>query len=117
MRVGGVKHYRKDQWDTLSKESYKGKVDISFDEEHFQISDNCGGIPRGVSINSAFRMWRHDAERDKDLPTVGVYGIGMKRAIFKMGEEAQVSSNTNDTCYRVKLPRSGCLMTVTGSCH
>jgi len=84
---------------------YKGfEVEISFDESHFMISDNCGGIPRDVARKSAFRMGRHDAERDKDIPTVGVYGIGMKRAIFKMGEDAAVfSSPTGEAGYVVNI--------------
>ncbi|MBY8286715.1 ATP-binding protein [Vibrio fluvialis] len=81
------------------------EVDISFDEEHFRISDNCGGIPKEVALQSAFRMGRHDSERDKDLPTVGVYGIGMKRAIFKMGEDTSVGCNTENGCYRVDISK------------
>lgn len=81
------------------------EVEISFDEEHFRISDNCGGIPRKVALESAFRMGRHDSERDKNLPTVGVYGIGMKRAIFKMGEDAYVFCNTEEGCYRVEISK------------
>ncbi|CAI0899379.1 Uncharacterised protein [Serratia marcescens] len=83
---------------------YKGfKVDISFSPEHFNITDNCGGIPRDVAIKSAFRMGRHDNDRDKDLPTVGVYGIGMKRAIFKMGEESTVACKTDEGSYKVEI--------------
>lgn len=83
---------------------YKGfKVDISFSSEHFKITDNCGGIPRDVAIKSAFRMGRHDNDRDKDLPTVGVYGIGMKRAIFKMGEESTVACKTDEGSYKVEI--------------
>lgn len=86
------------------EEPYKDfKVRISFDSEHFQISDNCGGIPKNVAIKSAFRMGRHDSERDKDLPTVGVYGIGMKRAIFKMGEDSVVTCNTQEGSYKVEI--------------
>lgn len=85
---------------------YEGfEVYISFDERHFRISDNCGGIPRQVALESAFRMGRHDSDRDKDLPTVGVYGIGMKRAIFKMGEDAFVFCNTEKGCYRVEISK------------
>lgn len=92
--------------DNSGSTPYEGfKVDISFDEEHFRISDNCGGIPKQVALESAFRMGRHDSERDKDLPTVGVYGIGMKRAIFKMGEDASVFCNTQNDCYEVEISK------------
>lgn len=69
---------------------------IDFDGEKFTITDNCGGIPRDLAETYAFRMGRADQNRDPELPTVGVYGIGMKRAIFKMGRAASVISQPQD---------------------
>ena len=66
------------------KKPYEGfKAEIAFDKNSFSISDNCGGIPWDLH-NYAFRMGKDDQNRDDNLPTVGVYGIGMKRAIFKI---------------------------------
>lgn len=97
---------RKLNGDNSGSKPYAGfEVNISFDQEHFKIADNCGGIPRQVALDSAFRMGRHDSERDKDLPTVGVYGIGMKRAIFKMGEDATVFCNTDNGSYKVEISK------------
>lgn len=76
---------------------------ITFDQSRFNIADNCGGIPKGVALERAFRMGRPDKETDKDIPTVGVYGIGMKRAIFKMGKEASVTSYREDGSYSVTI--------------
>ncbi len=39
--------------------------------------------------------------RDADLPTIGMYGIGMKRAIFKMGRDAVVHSRHTDGAFSV----------------
>jgi hypothetical protein len=39
--------------------------------------------------------------RDADLPTIGMYGIGMKRAIFKMGRDAVVHSYPHDGAFSV----------------
>lgn len=87
-----------------SEKPYKGyEAKIDFDESHFAIRDNCGGIPKGVALERAFRMGRPDKETDKDIPTVGVYGIGMKRAIFKMGREATVTSMRKDGSYCVAI--------------
>lgn len=70
-------------------------VKIKLATDHFSIEDNCGGIPREVAKNYAFKMGREpDDERDSDTETIGMYGVGMKRAIFKMGREALVR-----TCY------------------
>ncbi len=69
----------------------KHRVSISLDAERFVIEDDCGGIPREVAKNYAFKMGRDpDDERDSDNETIGMYGVGMKRAIFKMGREAIV---------------------------
>jgi len=77
------------------KHPYKGFTAwIDFDGNSFTLKDNCGGIPRSLAEDYAFRMGRQDANRDPELPTVGVYGIGMKRAIFKMGRAATVTSQT-----------------------
>ncbi|MBS7413624.1 ATP-binding protein [Pseudomonas syringae] len=76
---------------------------ITFNKDEFKITDNCGGIPRGVALERAFRLGRPDRETDKDIPTVGVYGIGMKRAIFKMGREAEINSFTEEGSYKVRI--------------
>lgn len=73
-------------------------VDINFSADQFSITDNCGGIPRKIAIEYAFKMGRDpDDTRDSETETIGMYGVGMKRAIFKMGRDAVVQSrNDND---------------------
>lgn len=83
-------------------EGYWAKID--FDSQSFSITDNCGGIPLDLAEDSAFRLGRKDEGKDKDLPTVGLYGIGMKRAIFKMGQSAIVTSQRGDTSFNVEIP-------------
>lgn len=78
-------------------------ADITFDREHFAIKDNCGGIPIALAEQYAFRMGRADANRDADIPTVGVYGIGMKRAIFKLGKKSVVKSQTAAGGFSVEI--------------
>lgn len=75
---------------SMPYEGYYAK--ISFNKDRFSIIDNCGGIDEDLAKNYAFRLGRPDTDRDKDLATVGVYGIGMKRAIFKIGQDAKVTS-------------------------
>ncbi|WP_208451801.1 ATP-binding protein [Burkholderia cepacia] len=88
-----------------TKHPYRGyAAHIEFDGKKFSVSDNCGGIPRNIAEDYAFRMGRPDSSRDPDLPTVGVYGIGMKRAIFKMGRAATVTSLTaSDESFQVLI--------------
>jgi len=78
--------------------SYWARIIIT--PEEFSITDNCGGISKETALNSAFRLGRKDDAQDKDIATVGMYGIGMKRAMFKMGEYSKVISfEANDSYY------------------
>lgn len=79
-------------------------VSIQIAEDHFSIADNCGGIPRDVAINYAFKMGRDsDDDRDSDAETIGMYGVGMKRAIFKMGRNALVRTRHGDDMFEVPI--------------
>ncbi|WDQ98162.1 ATP-binding protein [Devosia sp. J2-20] len=69
--------------------------------EYFELSDNCGGIPN-THIEGAFRLGRPSLELDGTLPTIGMYGIGMKRAIFKMAQDATITSRSNDRAVKVR---------------
>jgi len=86
-----------------TKKPYDGFwAEINFNKDMFSITDNCGGIPWDLHAY-AFRMGRAD-DRPEDAPgTVGVYGIGMKRAIFKMGEECLISSQHAGNGYEVEI--------------
>jgi hypothetical protein len=79
-------------------------VRIKLAKDMFSIEDNCGGIPRDVAINYAFKMGREpDDDRDSGTETIGMYGIGMKRAIFKMGKESLVRTRYGDDSFEVPI--------------
>ncbi|RKZ93493.1 MAG: ATP-binding protein [Candidatus Parabeggiatoa sp. nov. 1] len=89
-----------------AKEPYKGFwVNIEFKEGKFIISDNCGGISRERAETGAFAMGNPDLEHDSHLPTFGMYGIGMKRAIFKIGRSARVISQTAESAFEVTIEK------------
>lgn len=80
-------------------------ANITIDKDRFVIQDNCGGISKKIAITSAFRMGRDsNNSTDKDLPTVGTYGIGMKRSIFKIGRAAKIISKCGNEQFEVKIP-------------
>lgn len=81
------------------------EAEINFDGNFFEIKDNCGGIPRKIAEESAFRLGRAN-DKDPHLPTVGVYGIGMKRAMFKMGYAISVSSKTKEDGFMVSIDKA-----------
>ena len=79
-------------------------VSIELTGELFTIKDNCGGIPREVARNYAFKMGREpDDERDSETETIGMYGVGMKRAIFKMGRDAKVKTRCAEDGFEVAI--------------
>jgi hypothetical protein len=86
---------------------YRGcHAHLKFSAREFSISDNCGGIPEDL-IETAFRLGRpFGMDNGNRLPTVGVYGIGMKRAIFKLGRECTVVSRTKKSGFSVTFPQN-----------
>lgn len=66
-------------------------VRIEFGDGSFTISDNSGGISADIARHYAFRFGR---SRDFNgvKRSVGQFGVGMKRAIFKIGRAFGVES-------------------------
>ena len=75
---------------------------IEFDSQSFTIKDNCGGIPWKYH-EQAFRMGRSPGQDSSVRNSVGVYGIGMKRAIFKIGRRCNISTQSTEDKYKVKI--------------
>jgi hypothetical protein len=67
------------------------RIDISAKETQFSIRDNCGGMTLDDAVNHAFSFGRKALD-DHDDYSIGVYGIGMKRAIFKIGRDISIRS-------------------------
>ena len=77
-------------------------AEITFDLDTFSISDNCGGIPWNLH-DYAFRMGRAPDRPTDASGSVGVYGIGMKRAIFKIGKYCLISIRNEEDQYEVEI--------------
>lgn len=75
-------------------------IRVEFDRTHFRISDNCGGIDYAYALKDVFNFG-HSTKRSAEY--LGVYGVGMKRAIFKMGNTFEIESKTTKTGFRCKL--------------
>lgn len=89
-----------------NKTPYRGfYAHIDLKAKKFQITDNCGGIARELAEKYAFRFGRRDKDRDVDLATVGVYGIGMKRAIFKLGTNCVIESKHGNDQFTVTIDK------------
>jgi Histidine kinase-, DNA gyrase B-, and HSP90-like ATPase len=86
---------------------YSGfSAEICLSDKSFSIIDNCGGIPPKVAADYAFRFGRPREEIDSDLQTVGVYGIGMKRALFKLGQNCTVHSRNPEGSFTVNIDKN-----------
>ena len=79
------------------------KAIIQFSGEKFTIEDNCGGISLKDAKESAFCFGRPTAYAAKADGTIGIIGIGMKRAIFKMGRSCVVRSQHSLHTFQVKI--------------
>ena len=77
-------------------------AEIEFDKDSFFIKDNCGGIPWSMHTY-AFRFGRAEEHEKDPKGSVGAYGIGMKRAIFKIGSECEIVTKNGDDEYEVDI--------------
>ncbi len=78
-------------------------ADFVIGPDLFELTDNCGGIPIDLARKKAFAIGRPDPITGAEgIATVGMYGIGMKRAIFKLGRNAKVRS-WSDTPFEVSI--------------
>lgn len=79
---------------------YWARITLSKDE--FAIIDNCGGIPWELH-DYAFRMGHIESDFDKGMRMIGTYGIGMKRAIFKLGSNCIIETHAKDNSYKLTI--------------
>lgn len=79
------------------------EIKITFDSDHFIMSDNCGGIRLSDAIDYAFHFGRRRDSPNEVEGGIGLYGIGMKRAIFKIGRSCIVESDADDAAFKVSV--------------
>lgn len=79
----------------------KNIIAISVSSSEFIITDNCGGIDRDAAIEDVF-LFGH--KRPPEMkPGLGLYGVGMKRAIFKLGRNIEIISRTDKDSFRIPI--------------
>ena len=78
------------------------QVKISFSKDGFTIVDNCGGFSRDTAREYAFRFGR-PKKFTSTKHSIGQFGVGMKRALFKMGKEFVVESKTLEDHWAVEV--------------
>lgn len=82
---------------------YEGcKVEIAINAHQFSIYDNCGGFDVATAQEYAFRFGR-PASATRTSHSIGQFGVGMKRALFKFGRHFTVESSTDVEMWAVDV--------------
>ncbi|RWA58381.1 ATP-binding protein [Mesorhizobium sp.] len=77
-------------------------VSIEVNADGFRIEDNCGGIPLDIARKYAFKFGRAKGF-ERTSHSVGQFGVGMKRALFKMGDHFSVESVEPNYRFRIDV--------------
>lgn len=98
--IDGAKRLRPEPSDDRYRDL---SIDLTIEPDRFVITDNCGGIDVDHARHYAFRFGRPE---DWEGPPgeVGQFGVGMKRALFKLGTRFRVDSKSQHA--RFSLPVS-----------
>ena len=78
------------------------RVLLSLSENGLSIEDNCGGFSLDTAKKYAFRFGR-PSDAPPESNTIGRFGIGMKRSLFKMGRNFSVESKCGNDHYRITV--------------
>lgn len=97
--VDGAKSLRAER----SQERYQGlEIKLTVSGERFEIADNCGGIDLIWAREYAFRFGRPE-DMSGPLGEVGQFGVGMKRALFKIGRKFTVTSTSTTNAFTLPI--------------
>lgn len=83
---------------------YRGSyAKLTISRDRFEIRDNCGGISIDKAKDYAFHFGKPRGPSPHDDSLIGLYGIGMKRAILKLGRKIDIHSSTSDEAFRCAI--------------
>lgn len=101
--VDAAKTDLKSNDDKTSLEDYE--ISIKLAKDKFEIIDNCGGFSKKIAEEYAFKLGRPsdtDSTIENKTSTVGRFGVGMKRGLFKLGKSFEVETKSNNDHFLVK---------------
>lgn len=78
------------------------KIALEFSRESFRIVDNCGGFTSEAARTYAFKFGKPTGS-PRTPHSIGQFGVGMKRALFKFGHQFSVRSATIDDAWAVNV--------------
>ncbi len=77
------------------------KMMLGFSKDEFRLEDTCGGIPIDDARERVFLMG--SSKGNVARPGLSVYGIGMKRAFFKLGNKINFGTQTDDSFFEADI--------------
>lgn len=88
----------------LEDDTIKPTVDIriSLAKDEVKIVDTAPGISAKTAVEHVFKFGRGENE-EQDTDRLSVYGIGLKRALFKLGNRIKIISDHKDGGFELDL--------------
>lgn len=87
----------------INPSNYSGlNIYLTVNKDYFEIKDNCGGFSIDTAKRYAFRFGRPE-DAPQGNGTVGRFGIGMKRSLFKIGKNFIVESQSKQDAFKVEV--------------
>lgn len=78
-------------------------VRLTINDKEFIIEDNCGGFSLQIAKDYAFMFGRPNTSVHEVKHSVGRFGVGMKRALFKIGRTFEVESRHKRDHFQVTV--------------
>ena len=78
----------------------KRNIKIHFNKTSFHIEDNCGGIKKDRIYDEVFKLGAIKKEKKE---TIGIYGIGLKRSMFKIGKDIRIESDDGTDYFSIHI--------------
>lgn len=85
-----LKHVPPDSKDELPDNYSKYKIELTLNGGGFRIEDNCGGI----SVEDLKELVLRFGERSSHPVGIGAFGVGLNRALFKLGRLSVIKTDT-----------------------
>ena len=77
-------------------------IQLKISEQRVEIIDNAPGISLDIAKKHVFKFGRSE-QNENETDRLSVYGLGLKRAFFKLGERVKITSDHVDGGFELNL--------------
>lgn len=79
-------------------------IKIEMNKDKFEINDNCGGFSSIIAKDYAFKFGRKENQSENKVDySIGRFGVGMKRTLFKLGKNFYIESRTDKEHFKIEV--------------